>query len=201
MHCGPFFIGVDVGSTTVKVVACAQDGTELLFQFYQRHESRQATTLLYALQQMEAALPITHANSRLFVTGSGGADLSRILGGKFVQEVTAVSFAVERCHPLVRSVIELGGQDSKIIVFQESPVPGHLKKFASMNDKCAGGTGAIIERIAAKLSLSAEQLAGGSLRRNRAASGGRQMRRLCRDRHYRPAEAGRSAGTVDGFAL
>lgn len=160
MHCGPFFIGVDVGSTTVKVVACPQDGTELLFQFYQRHESRQATTLLYALKQMEAALPITHANSRLFVTGSGGADLSRILGGKFVQEVTAVSFAVERCHPLVRSVIELGGQDSKIIVFQESPVPGHLKKFASMNDKCAGGTGAIIERIAAKLSLSAEQLAG-----------------------------------------
>ncbi len=59
----------------------------------------------------------------------------------------------------MRSVIELGGQDSKIIVFQESPMPGHLKKFASMNDKCAGGTGAIIERIAAKLNLSAEQLA------------------------------------------
>ena len=158
-NCGPFFVGVDVGSTTVKVVACPQDGTELLFQCYQRHESRQATTLLDALKQMESALPITPANTRLFVTGSGGADLARILGGKFVQEVTAVSFAVESCHPSARSVIELGGQDSKIIVFQESPVPGHLKKFASMNDKCAGGTGAIIERIAAKLSLSAEQLA------------------------------------------
>ena len=58
----------------------------------------------------------------------------------------------------MRSVIELGGQDSKIIVFQESTLPGHLKKFASMNDKCAGGTGAVIERIAAKLNLPAEQL-------------------------------------------
>jgi predicted CoA-substrate-specific enzyme activase len=149
---------VDVGSTTVKVVACAQSGTELLFQCYQRHESRQLATLLDALRQVESALPITAANTRLFVTGSGGARIAEILGGKFVQEVTAVSLAVERCHPSVRSVIELGGQDSKIIVFQESPLPGHLKKFASMNDKCAGGTGAVIERIAAKLNLSGEQL-------------------------------------------
>jgi predicted CoA-substrate-specific enzyme activase len=157
-NAGKFFLGVDVGSTTVKVVACPQDGTELLFQFYQRHESRQGAALLDALRQVEAALPITRTNTRLFVTGSGGVHQAQILGGKFVQEVTAVSLAVERCHPAVRSVIELGGQDSKIIVFQESLLPGHLKKFASMNDKCAGGTGAVIERIAAKLNLSTEEL-------------------------------------------
>jgi predicted CoA-substrate-specific enzyme activase len=158
LHQGPFFLGVDVGSTTVKVVACAQSGTELLFQLYLRHESRQLATLLDALRQLESEFSINPANTRLFVTGSGGARIAQILGGKFVQEVTAVSLAVERCHPSVRSVIELGGQDSKIIVFQESPLPGHLKKFASMNDKCAGGTGAVIERIAAKLNLSTEQL-------------------------------------------
>jgi len=155
---GPFFLGVDVGSTTVKLVACAQSGNELLFQLYRRHESRQLATLLDALRELESALPINAANTRLFVTGSGGARIAEILGGKFVQEVTAVSLAVERLHPAVRSVIELGGQDSKIIAFQESTIPGHLKKFASMNDKCAGGTGAVIERIAAKLNLPAEQV-------------------------------------------
>ena len=155
---GPFFLGVDVGSTTVKLVACLQSGAELLFQLYRRHESRQLATLLDALCELESALPINAANTRLFVTGSGGARIAEILGGKFVQEVTAVSLAVERLHPAVRSVIELGGQDSKIIAFQESTIPGHLKKFASMNDKCAGGTGAVIERIAAKLNLPAEQV-------------------------------------------
>ena len=155
---GPFFLGVDVGSTTVKLVACAQDGTELLFQLYRKHESRQVATLFDGLRELESALPVTPANTRLFVTGSGGARIAEVLGGKFVQEVTAVSLAVERCHPEVRSVIELGGQDSKIIILQETPLTGHLKKFASMNDKCAGGTGAVIERIAAKLSLSSEQL-------------------------------------------
>jgi predicted CoA-substrate-specific enzyme activase len=155
---GPFFLGVDVGSTTVKLVACEQSGSELLFQLYRRHESRQLATLLDALRELESALPINAANTRLFVTGSGGTRIAEILGGKFVQEVTAVSLAVERLHPEVRSVIELGGQDSKIIAFQESTLPGHLKKFASMNDKCAGGTGAVIERIAAKLNLPAEQV-------------------------------------------
>jgi predicted CoA-substrate-specific enzyme activase len=157
-HQGPFFLGVDVGSTTVKLVACAQENSELLFRFYRKHESRQVATLLDAFRELESALPVTPANARLFVTGSGGARIAQILGGKFVQEVTAVSLAVELCHPEVRSVIELGGQDSKIIILQETALTGHLKKFASMNDKCAGGTGAVIERIAAKLNLSSEQL-------------------------------------------
>jgi predicted CoA-substrate-specific enzyme activase len=81
-----------------------------------------------------------------------------MIGAKFVQEVTAVSLAVERCYPDVSSVIELGGQDSKIIVFQETNRPGHKKKIATMNDKCAGGTGVVIEKIAAKVGLSSEQL-------------------------------------------
>ena len=92
------------------------------------------------------------------MTGSGGAGLALALGAKFVQEVTSVSMALERFFPDVRSVIELGGQDSKIIVFQESNVPGRLKKIGTMNDKCAGGTGIVIEKIAAKLGLGGEEL-------------------------------------------
>ena len=90
---------MDVGSTTVKLVACPQSGSELLFQLYRRHESRQLATLLDALRELESALPINASNTRLFVTGSGGARIAEILGGKFVQEVTAVSLAVERLHP------------------------------------------------------------------------------------------------------
>ena len=68
-----------------------------------------------------------------------------MIGAKFVQEVHAVSLAVEKLHPEVYSVIELGGQDAKIIVFKDDEETGRKKKIPSMNDKCAGGTGAVID--------------------------------------------------------
>ena len=76
-----------------------------------------------------------------------------------MQEVTAVSLAVEKLHPEVYSVIELGGQDAKIIVFKDDDETGRKKKIPSMNDKCAGGTGAVIDKINAKLKIPAEELA------------------------------------------
>ena len=97
-------------------------------------------------------------NMRLFMTGSGGHQLAELLGARFVQEVAAVSLAVETSYPDVRSVIELGGQDAKMIVFQESDIQGRRKKIASMNDKCAGGTGVVIEKIAAKLHVPYHRL-------------------------------------------
>ena len=80
------------------------------------------------------------------------------LGAKFVQEVTAVSLAVEKMHPEVGSVVELGGQDAKIIIFKEDPETGKKKKIPSMNDKCAGGTGAVIDKINAKLKIPPDKL-------------------------------------------
>ncbi|HBY63423.1 MAG TPA: CoA activase, partial [Solibacterales bacterium] len=96
--------------------------------------------------------------SRLFVTGSGGSNVGRFLGAKFVQEVNAVSLAVEKLYPECGSVIELGGQDAKIIIFKEDPETGRKKKIPSMNDKCAGGTGAVIDKINAKLRIPADEL-------------------------------------------
>ena len=151
-------VGIDVGSTTVKVVACLEGGDDLLFRLYARHESCQAETVLSALLKLESKLNLQIGSTRVFITGSGGSGIADLLGAKFVQEVTAVSLAVERLFPEVQSVVELGGQDSKIIAFQETGHPGHRKKIASMNDKCAGGTGAVIEKIAAKLNLSPEAL-------------------------------------------
>jgi predicted CoA-substrate-specific enzyme activase len=153
-----FWVGIDVGSTTVKTIVRAADTGEILLQDYCRHESRQAETVLAALLQAKRELGISDGSIRLFMTGSGGQQLAQLLGARFVQEVAAVSLAVETSYPEVRSVIELGGQDAKIIVFQEGSVQGRRKKIASMNDKCAGGTGVVIEKIAAKLHIPAEDL-------------------------------------------
>jgi len=150
-------VGVDVGSTTVKIVVCLEGGgDDLLFRLYVRHESCQAETVLSALRSLQSQLKLNVGSTRIFITGSGGSALAGLLGAKFVQEVTAVSLAVERFFPDVQSVVELGGQDSKIIIFQETGQKTR-KKIASMNDKCAGGTGAVIEKIAAKLNLSPEE--------------------------------------------
>ena len=108
---------------------------------------------------MEAETGIGPENTRVFVTGSGGGTLAEMVGAKFVQEVHAVALAVEKLHPEVYSVIELGGQDAKIIVFKDDEETGRKKKIPSMNDKCAGGTGAVIDKINAKLKIPTDELA------------------------------------------
>ena len=154
-----FLVGLDVGSTTVKsiVVDAATDKT--IWQDYQRHETRQPEKVLEFLRRMEADTGISPTNTRIFVTGSGGGTIAEMIGAKFVQEVHAVSLAVEKLHPEVYSVIELGGQDAKIIVFKDDEETGRKKKIPSMNDKCAGGTGAVIDKINAKLKIPATELA------------------------------------------
>ncbi len=153
-----FLVGLDVGSTTVKatVVDAATDKT--LWQDYQRHETRQPEKVLEFLARMREEVGVQPGNTRMFITGSGGGTLAEMLGARFVQEVHAVSLAVEKLHPEVYSVIELGGQDAKIIVFKDDAETGRKKKIPSMNDKCAGGTGAVIDKINAKLKIPAEEL-------------------------------------------
>jgi predicted CoA-substrate-specific enzyme activase len=153
-----FLVGIDVGSTTVKTIVRSGNTQEILYKDYRRHESRQAETVLAALLQAKCELGMPDGDTRLFMTGSGGQQLTRLLGARFVQEAAAVSLAVENSYPDVHSVIELGGQDAKIILFQEGSVQGRRKKIATMNDKCAGGTGVVIEKIAAKLHIPAKDL-------------------------------------------
>src|SRR5581483_612822 len=154
-----FMVGLDVGSTTVKAVVIDAATDQILWQDYQRHETKQPEKSLEFLKRIETEVGINRHNTRMFMTGSGGGSIADQIGAKFVQEVTAVSLAVEKLHPEVYSVIELGGQDAKIIVFKDDEESGRKKKIPSMNDKCAGGTGAVIDKINAKLKIPTEQLA------------------------------------------
>ena len=157
-HKAVYTVGMDVGSTTVKAVVVDTETDKMIWQDYQRHETKQPEKLLEFLKRMQDEVGIAPHNCRIFITGSGGGALANLIGAKFVQEVTAVSLAVEKLHPEVNSVIELGGQDAKIIVFKEDENTGRKKKIPSMNDKCAGGTGAVIDKINAKLKIPAADL-------------------------------------------
>ncbi|MBA3912467.1 MAG: CoA activase [Acidobacteriales bacterium] len=157
-HKTKFMVGLDIGSTTVKAVVTKAGTDEILWQDYQRHETKQPEKTLEFLRRMETDLGMSAHNTRMFITGSGGGDIAEQVGAKFVQEVTAVALAVEKLHPEVYSVVELGGQDAKIIVFKDDDDTGRKKKIPSMNDKCAGGTGAVIDKINAKLKIPAAEL-------------------------------------------
>ncbi|MGH9689184.1 MAG: BadF/BadG/BcrA/BcrD ATPase family protein, partial [Candidatus Acidiferrales bacterium] len=151
-------VGLDVGSTTVKSVVVDRETQKILWSDYQRHDTKQPEKCLEFLKRMEADTGIKAGETRIFITGSGGGGIAGRIGAKFVQEVNAVSLAVEHLYPECGSVVELGGQDAKIIIFKEDPETGRKKKIPSMNDKCAGGTGAVIDKINAKLRIPADQL-------------------------------------------
>ncbi|HEY0720761.1 MAG TPA: BadF/BadG/BcrA/BcrD ATPase family protein, partial [Gammaproteobacteria bacterium] len=152
-------IGIDVGSTTVKCVVVEPESLEIRWSRYERHETRQAEKLLELIDAIHQAFPqISLSNFRAFITGSGAGPLSEPLGARFVQEVNAVTLAVEKLHPDVNSVMELGGQDAKMIIFKVNSDTGERQVITSMNDKCASGTGATIDKCVIKVGLNAEQL-------------------------------------------
>ncbi len=145
-------IGMDVGSTTVKAVVIDPDSKEILWSNYQRHHTKQPEKCLELLETILAAFPDQPLDRwRMFATGSGSGPLCPPTGAKFVQEVNAVTLAVEHKHPDVLSVIELGGQDAKIIMFKHDEGTGQKTASTSMNDKCASGTGATIDKCMIKV--------------------------------------------------
>ena len=153
-------IGLDVGSTTIKATVIDADSQTILWHDYQRHHTRQAELVLEFLQRIRTHFPQQPTSSfRVFMTGSGAGPICQQIGARFVQEVNAVNIAVEKLHPDSGSVIELGGQDAKIIIFNTDPKTGARQTITSMNDKCASGTGATIDKCMIKAGISAEQAA------------------------------------------
>jgi activator of 2-hydroxyglutaryl-CoA dehydratase/predicted nucleotide-binding protein (sugar kinase/HSP70/actin superfamily) len=155
----PVVVGIDVGSTTVKAVVLDPVTLEILWSDYQRHQTKQPEKVLELIDVIEAEFSESpRAAWRVFMTGSGAAPLCAGLGAKFVQEVNAVTLAVESLHPDVGSVIELGGQDAKIIIFKKDEKTGDKTAAPSMNDKCASGTGATIDKCMLKVCLPATEV-------------------------------------------
>ena len=152
-------IGIDVGSTTCKMTVVDPDSKEIRWSKYLRHETKQPEYVRDMLGEIHAAFPDVEAEEiRVFITGSGGGPIAPHIGAKFVQEVNAVTMAVEILHPDVGSVIELGGQDAKIIIFKENQDTGDKQSQCSMNDKCASGTGATIDKCMLKVGMPREEI-------------------------------------------
>ncbi len=140
--------GIDVGSTTVKLVVLDENG-QMIFGQYQRHLSHTQRALSDLLKQARAALG--ECALELRATGSGAINLAKALGIPFVQEVVAVAEALQKAAPQTDVAIELGGEDAKIIYFT-----GGLEE--RMNGVCAGGTGSFIDQMAALLQTDAPGL-------------------------------------------
>ena len=141
-------IGIDIGSTTVKVVVLDEQN-KLLFRSYERHYSKareRACETLHSIQDKLAGKDV-----RLVITGSAGLGVAKAAGIDFVQEVYATAAAVNTYIPGTDAVIELGGEDAKIIFFG-----GALEE--RMNGSCAGGTGAFIDQMATLMNVTSDEL-------------------------------------------
>ena len=155
----PLLVGIDVGSTTVKATVVCPETRQILWSDYRRHNTRQPESVLEFLVQIGNHFPRVPTSSfRIFITGSGGKPIAEHIGARFVQEVNAVMMAVELLHPDVGSVIELGGQDAKIIIFKVNEETGDRQGIASMNDKCASGTGATIDKCMLKVGMPSDEV-------------------------------------------
>jgi len=140
--------GIDIGSTTVKLVFLDQDN-QLIFQDYRWHFSDVRQTILELLRD---AAKIGDRVIRPVMSGSGGLALSKLLDMPFEQEVIAGTKAIETFAPQTDVAIELGGEDAKITYFDKHGVDQR------MNNSCAGGTGAFIDQMATLLETDAEGL-------------------------------------------
>ena len=134
-------VGLDVGSTTVKVIVM-NDQKETIYKDYRRHFSDTKNTVCTMLEELNKMFP--DSKFTLALTGSGAMSAAKFLGVNFIQEVVSCKRAVERYIPETDVVIELGGEDAKIIYFDRS-----IEQ--RMNGTCAGGTGAFIDQMASLL--------------------------------------------------
>ncbi len=147
-------IGIDIGSTTVKVVVL-NEKNELLFRSYERHFSKVREKTIEILDRIKGNLKGKQV--KLVITGSAGLGVAKASGLDFVQEVYATAAAVDTYVPGTDAVIELGGEDAKIIFFG-----GALEE--RMNGSCAGGTGAFIDQMATLMNVTADELDALSLK-------------------------------------
>ena len=141
-------VGLDVGSTTVKIIVM-DENLNTIYKDYQRHFSDTKNTVCKVLEDLLLKYP--YDSFTLALTGSGAMSASKFLGVNFIQEVVSCKRVVEKYIPKTDVVIELGGEDAKIIYFDQS-----IEQ--RMNGTCAGGTGAFLDQMASLLHTDTEGL-------------------------------------------
>ena len=146
-------LGIDVGSTTVKI-AVLTEGKEILYTSYERHFARVKECVLAQLAVVKEKFG---GDFRISITGSAGLGLAERSGVSFVQEVQAAFTAIRKYYPDADAAVELGGEDAKIIF-----ITGGTEQ--RMNGSCAGGTGAFIDQMATLLNISVGEMDELSLR-------------------------------------
>lgn len=159
-----FIVGIDIGSTSVNLVLT--DGSTVLDEQYIRHKGKPTKVAGEALGAVEKLYP--SQIECVAVTGTGGKDFALMVGGSFVNEIVAITKAFDRLYPDVKSVIDIGGEDSKFILLQPDRGNKRLRiKDFSMNTLCAAGTGSFLDQQASRLGFTIEEFAEIALRSER----------------------------------
>jgi len=144
------YLGLDIGSVSVKAVIIDRD-RNVIEDHYHRTKGQPIWTVLRVLDDIFTRFPPEQIGF-IATTGTGGQLVAELLGGVFINEVVAQTKAVSELYPHVRTVIEMGGEDSKFLLIGED---GTLKDFA-MNTACAAGTGSFLDQQAARLGINIE---------------------------------------------
>jgi len=151
-----FTLGIDIGSTTAKIVLI--DNDRIVYSCYERHFSMVRQKTLEIVRRLDEY--VGDADIKVAISGSAGLGLARVAGIPFVQEVFATGETIKRMIPDAGTVIELGGEDAKILFFK-----GGIDE--RMNGTCAGGTGAFIDQMATLMNLSGDEMDRLSLEHDR----------------------------------
>ena len=145
-----YYIGLDVGSTTAKIAVIDSDN-RVIYSKYERHNARVNELVS---QYFDEILALTgDAEARICVTGSVGMATAEQLQAEFVQEVVAASVYARTAHPEAKALIDIGGEDAKVIFFKEN---GNME--LRMNGNCAGGTGAFIDQMSVLMGVENQKM-------------------------------------------
>lgn len=145
-----YHLGIDIGSTTAKI-ALMDSYNQLVFHRYRRHNARPMEALgilLAELSQAQGDIALS-----VILTGTAGMGIAERAGLPFIQEVIASSVYVSTLHPEVKTLVDIGGEDGKIILFEDGKAP-----TIRMNGNCAGGTGAFIDQMASLLNIEVQAM-------------------------------------------
>jgi predicted CoA-substrate-specific enzyme activase len=145
-------LGIDIGSTTAKVVAL-DENNNVLYKSYRRHYTRLIETITEILNELIEITGDVELN--ICMTGSGAMGMTERMGIQFVQEVIAVTKSLKTFYPEANTLIDIGGEDAKLVLLEEGKSPD-----IRMNGNCAGGTGSFIDQMASLLNIPIEEMDG-----------------------------------------